>query len=331
MYLLPKKNEQLCGNVLACTLLALVATNCGNDMRSAASDDAPNRGSGGSTAVIGNSSFLPAVGETTIGGATVANAGGTSSGVVSATQAAGAQSASIEQPASGNASVQAGGAQSTSDIQTTAVAGAPSFGPNQCAPNGVVSWDDLTEVLFRDVPTVVSDFLTAFLSSKYIETYFRFYQPPYVPAPGKEMLVIRMTYGSLTIDGSIEWGTKFGDKLAYLGPSSDTVPRIDRENAVKQVEAAGCKLVNVCTSLKLTLERAPGPIPEVTNEYYQTSYYFGWVTGGESNLCSTDARVAHCDCVSNRCALNADTGVMDFRSGTMACTCPLNPSTGQCK
>ncbi|MBN2577252.1 MAG: hypothetical protein JXP73_22005 [Deltaproteobacteria bacterium] len=184
-----------------------------------------------------------------------------------------------------------------------------------CPPQRVVTLDPSTEVPYSELPDVVAEFLISFLSVDYILEHFRFFTRSDSAPPERTVLYVHMTYGIQSVGGTIAWGTAYGDKIVYSGPSRGWEVLVDHATAAKQVEAAGCAMIDYCYDLHFELEQ---DAPTETDRYGNRGFHLVWATGGGPTTCPSVSG-ADCECTANRCVVNAETGALDFQAGSIRC------------
>ena len=169
---------------------------------------------------------------------------------------------------------------------------------NTIDPNAIIPYDD--------VPAVVTDFLTSFLSVDYITEHFQFIVTNgSVPTAGFP-LYFYFIDGCYTDTGQsfIQWGVPICQgKVRYVGPSREWRVLVDEADAKALIEAAGCDSSN----MQLTWGSEGSPIPGV-NECSGISYYPAWQAGGQSVNPVGLPPGSYCQAAT--CMVNAETGAI---------------------
>jgi len=184
-----------------------------------------------------------------------------------------------------------------------------------CPPRRVVTLDPSTQVPYSELPDVVAEFLTSFLTVDYITEHFGFFTRSDSAPPERTVLYVHMTYGIQSVGGTITWGTAYGDKIVYSGPSRGWEVLVDHATAAKQAEAAGCAMIDYCNDLRFELEQDAS---SETDRYGNRGSHLVWATGGGRTTCPPNSG-ADCECTANRCVVNAETGALDFQPGSIRC------------
>jgi hypothetical protein len=160
---------------------------------------------------------------------------------------------------------------------------------------------------YVDVPAVVTDFLTSFLSVDYITEHFRFIMTNgSVPTAGFP-LYFYFIDGCYTDAGQgfIQWGVPICQgKVRYVGPSREWRMLVSEADAKAPMEAAGCDSSN----MQLIWGSDGSSIPGVTECFGILGYHPAWQAGGQSVTPVGLPPGSYCQAAT--CMVNAETGAI---------------------
>jgi hypothetical protein len=169
-----------------------------------------------------------------------------------------------------------------------------------------------TLIPYRELPTLVQDFLTAFLSVEYATEHFLFYTATGAPPGPTTVLYFYFVDGCFTTTyGQLQWGPAiYQGEIRYIGPSREARILIGETEAKARMEEAGCDASN----LDLTWSRDYGlkttnPLP---NEQSGLIWYPAW-QAGRQNVPPTNP--LDLECFADQCTMNAETGAMTVIPG----------------
>jgi hypothetical protein len=186
----------------------------------------------------------------------------------------------------------------------------PSEDASACTPeqNRLRNTIDPNEIIpYDDVPAVVTDFLTSFLSVEYITEHFRFIMTNgSVPTAGFP-LYFYFIDGCYTDTGQgfIQWGVPICQgNVRYAGPSREWRVLVSEANAKALMEAAGCDSSNI----QLNWGSDGFSIPGVNECFGMVGYHPAWQAGGQSVTPVGLPPGSYCQAAT--CMVNAETGAI---------------------
>jgi hypothetical protein len=165
--------------------------------------------------------------------------------------------------------------------------------------------------------SVVTGFLTPFLSVDYITEHFRFIMTNgSVPTVGFPWYFYFID-GCYTDTGQsfIQWGVPICQgKVRYVGPSREWRVLVSEANAKALMEAAGCDASN----MQLTWDSDGSSIPGVTECLGMLGYHPAWQAGGQSVAPVGLPPGSYCQAAT--CMVHAETGAIS--SSPQHCAAP---------
>jgi hypothetical protein len=193
------------------------------------------------------------------------------------------------------------------DARTDTVANAPTDAL-ACTPDEDILRDAINQytiIPYKDLPDVVTNFLTTFLSVDYINEHFRFFMPNGGAPTTGTPLDFYFVDGCYTSQyGEIQWGVPiYKGEVRYMGPSREWRVLINETYAKALIEAAGCDSSNI----EPAWGSAGAPMAGVS-EFSGASFYPAWRAGGQSVPPVGLPSGSYCQAAT--CTVNVETGVL---------------------